>query len=341
MKTNPYIFIGVIILSGVLAVSSAWATTGSCQYAANGGSGMGGTGIIARGTGMGGTGITPDADLANLKLAGIVISSRGAVEARINGRTRLLAQGDQICVGETIVTPQSGMAQIRMVDDGLIAIQPQTELKIEKFSYSGTEQDSSLISLLKGTSRFVTGKLGKLHPQNDLIHTPYATIGVRGTDHVASVILPDNSAGYEAGTYDKVDQGITFIKTDKGEIDIHPNQVGMAVNMDEAPSLLNSIPYFYREDHAVKDKGDQSGQGKTGLGSAERNMDEPTRDETGKVGEIAHPSETESVPVEHPAHSIEMEIPESSNHLEIPHLPEMQETPSLPHLPDTPTMPES
>jgi len=334
MKTNPAIFIGTIFLSGVLAASGAWAATGNCKYAATGGTGMGGTGMLARGTGMGGTGITPGAELANLQLAGTVISSRGAVEARINGRTRLLAQGAQICVGETIVTPQSGMAQIRMVDDGLIAVQPQTELKIEKFAYNGTEQDSSLISLFKGTSRFVTGKLGKLHPQNDLIHTPYATIGVRGTDHVATVILPGNRAGYAAGTYDKVIQGITFIKTEKGEIDIHPNQVGLAVNMDEVPALLNGIPDFYKEDAAVKEKGDQSAQDKTGVGSADKKTEEPAREQTGKGAEFAHPSEPGSTSGETHGNTPEIDSPES------PSVPDTEETPSIQEVPEIPSTPQ-
>ena len=168
MKFNRNIYLRAILLSGALLTSSAWAASGSCTYAASGtgiggtgisGTGMGGTGIIAKGTGMGGTGMKPGIEIAELKVAGNVIYSRGPVEAQSNGRTRPLAKGDPVCVGETIVTLQSGMVQIRMVDDGLIAIRPQTQLKIEKFAFNGTDQDSSLIFLFKGASRFVTRKL--------------------------------------------------------------------------------------------------------------------------------------------------------------------------------------
>ena len=177
MKSNLNAYLQAILFSSAVLTSSAWAATGSCTYTASGtgGTGMGGTGIIAKGTGMGGTG----SELPGLKLAGRVMFSHGTVEAQSNGRSRVLVKGDPVCVGETIVTAQSGMAQIRMVDDGMIAIRPQTQLKIEKYAYNGTDTDASMISLLKGASRFVTGKLGKLHPQFDLIRTPNATIGVR------------------------------------------------------------------------------------------------------------------------------------------------------------------
>lgn len=344
MKNNPAIHIWAIFLSGVLATSSAWAASGSCNYAASGtgmggtgisGTGMGGTGMLARGTGMGGTGMKAGSELAELKVAGSIISSSGPVAAQSNGRTRLLAKGDSVCVGETIVTQQSGMAQIRMMDDGLIAIRPQTELKIEKFAFNGTEQDVSLISLFKGASRFVTGKLGKLHPQFDLIQTPNATIGVRGTDHVATVILPGNSAGYPAGTYDKVNQGITFIRTEKGEIDIHPNQVGLAESMNEVPALLNAIPEFYKDDSSLNEKGEQSETERSGAGAADGKMEGSSREQAGKEGgEIPHPAGPESSSGETHGNAPEIESPES------PSVPDTEETPSIQEVPEIPSVPE-
>ncbi|MEO6829043.1 MAG: hypothetical protein ABI164_04475, partial [Acidobacteriaceae bacterium] len=113
MKNNPAISMWAIFLSGMLVTSSVWATSGSCTYAASGtgiggtgisGSGMGGTGMLAKGTGMGGTGMKAGTEIAQLKVAGNVISSSGSVEAQSNGRIRNLAKGDSVCVGETIVT---------------------------------------------------------------------------------------------------------------------------------------------------------------------------------------------------------------------------------------------
>ena len=331
MKSNPVIYISAIFLSAMLAASSVWAASGSCAYTASdsgiggtgiSGTGMGGTGMLAKGTGMGGTGMKQGIEAAGLKLAGNVIYSHGPVEAQSNGRTRLLAKGDPVCVGETIVTAQSGMVQIRMVDDGLIAIRPRTQLKIEKFAFNGTDQDSSMISLFKGASRFITGKLGKMHPQNDLIHTPNATIGVRGTDHEAVVILPGGA--YPSGTYDKVNMGITFIRTDKGEIDIHPNQVGLAADMAKLPALLNTVPDFYKVDPSMRGGNEQSEHGKSGEGSS--------REKAGKGAEYGHPSKTGHGKVESRDDYLDLKSPGSNSHME---MPDTQEMPSSQQLPET------
>lgn len=317
MKSKRNTYLKAILLSSILLTSSAWAASKTCIYSTSG-SGMGGTGIIAKSPGMGGTG----SELPGLKVAGNVMYSHGPVEAQSNGRSRKLAKGDPVCVGETIVTAQSSMAQIRMVDDGMIAIRPQTQLKIEKFAYNGTGNDVSLISLLKGASRFVTGKLGKMHPQFDLIRTPNATIGVRGTDHVATVILPGNSGGYPSGTYDQVIQGVTFIRTDKGEIDIHPNQVGLAVNMEALPELLKTIPEFY--------KIDPSGKGKSEQESSDKKAGGHFREQPEKGDEFSNHGESGFSTRESRDSHMDLSSPESSSSMEMSHTSEMPSTQQTP-----------
>ena len=177
-----------------------------------------------------------------------------------------------------------------------------------------------------------------------MIRTPNATIGVRGTDHEATVILTGDNRGYPAGTYDKVNQGITFIRTDKGEIDIHPDQAGFAANMVEMPALLKEIPEFYKNDSSMKDQNSMSEQGKKGEGLADKKTDGHSREQAGKGAEFSRQPETESTSSESPGRSLDMDIPESSAPAETPDapsLPELPETPSLPETPETPTLPEA
>ena len=328
MKFNRNTYLRTLFLLGALAMSfgDVWAASSSCIYPASG-SGIGGTGIVAKGTGMGGTGIKPRIEPGDeLQLAGNVISSRGSAEAQSHGRSRLLAKGDAVCVGETIVTSQSGMLDIKMTDDGLVAVRPRTQLKIEQFAYNGTDKDSSLFSLLKGASRFVTGKLGKLHPQNDLVKTPNATIGVLGTDHEVTVILPSESGNYPSGTYDKVNQGITFIRTNKGQIDIYPNQVGLAVNEKEMPTLLKDVPNFNFINPAMKDEGGSSpGEDHKDESSGESKPLDSPEEHSGRT-ESAHPGETNTPSGEHPG--IDMEHPESPSLFESPSVLESPEMPT-------------
>lgn len=297
MKLRQIDLLRRVALLATLAVygGSAWATTGGCIYARSG-TGMGGTGSIAQRVSVG-------------KIAGNVILSRGAVKAQSRGYTRSLAKGDTVCVGETIVTAKSGSAQIRMADDGMITVRPQTKFKIKKFVYRGTRKDNSLFALLRGALRVVTGKIGHRNPQNDLISTPTATIGVRGTDHEATVIL--SGGKYPAGTYDKVNTGVTFIRTEKGEVDIHPNQVGFVANPGDIPVLLKELPEFYG-----------AGAGR------ERGAAEAGGREAGESGHrgTEHPGEHRGIPEGAGQHIERPEHPEVPEGMEIPEAPETPES---------------
>jgi hypothetical protein len=179
-----------------------------------------------------------------MQVAGNVTDNQGTVEARSNGRSRIIAKGDPVCVGETIMTAQSSV-QIKMIDDGIISVRPQTQIKIEKLVYSGTNRDKSLLSLLKGACRIITGKIGKLNPQNDVFKTPAAIIVARGADHEVTVILPTDKGEYPSGTYDKVNNGTALIRTERGEVEIHANQVGFVEDSKELPAVMKEIPGFY------------------------------------------------------------------------------------------------
>lgn len=326
--------VAVILLMMALATScgSVWASSSNCAYP-HSGTGMGGTGSIARGTGMGGTGISPGATA--MQFAGNVTSSQGIVEAQRDGNTRRLAQGDVVCVGETIMTSQSGTVQMKMADHALIAVRPLTQLKIEKYAYGGTSKDRSLIALLEGTARFATGYIGKAYPQNDLIRTPTATIGVHGTDHEATVILPNEKAGYPSGTYDKVNSGVTFIRTEKGQIDIHPNQVGFAASAGELPTLLKEIPGFYSINPSMRQEGISFKEEKNDEGSAESKKVEHL-ERSGEENRSGNPVETEIPSLEHPDVPNGIEVPESPALPELPQLPERPEAPATPERPELP-----
>ncbi len=226
------------LLLALCVCSCAWAAP-RCSFPPSE-TGIGGTGTPQEGSGIGGTG---------MPFAGKVTLVQGKVEAQSGGQTRVLAAGDPVCVGETIATAAAALVQIRMLDDGIIAVRPETRLKIEKFAYAGAKDDTSLVALLTGAIRVVTGKLGRSHPENDLIRTPSGTIGVRGTDHEAMVILPHRGGKYAPGVYDRVSQGATYIRNGKGEVEIHPNQVGFAASTSKHPMLLERTPEFYHYDY--------------------------------------------------------------------------------------------
>ena len=224
------VLLKTLILLGGLLAAPAWA---ACAIGE--GTGMGGTGIVAEGTGMGGTGI----------VAGRVMFSHGNVVALNNGHSRSLTKGDAVCVGDTIQSAKAASAQLVMVDQEMIAVRSETKIRIDSYSYRKKSDDNIALALLDGAARIISGHIGKRLPQNDLVKAGNVTIGIRGTDHEAVVVLPGQSTAYPAGVYDKVNSGRTFIKTSRGTIDINPNQVGFASGHTGTPRLLQFMPAFY------------------------------------------------------------------------------------------------
>jgi hypothetical protein len=72
-----------------------------------------------------------------------------------------------------------------MVDGGLLAIRPDTQMKFDEYKFSGKEDGSErgVMSLLRGGFRTITGAIGRINKNNYRVNTPTATVGIRGTDH--------------------------------------------------------------------------------------------------------------------------------------------------------------
>jgi len=153
---------------------------------------------------------------------------------------------DSIFEGESIATGTNGEVHLRMEDGGFIAVRPGTKMRIARFRAQGDESDVMTIGLLEGTLRSITGWIAKFGPNNYQVRTPTTTIGVRGTDH-EPFHIPAGSPLGEPGTYDKVNQGGTYMQTAQGRVDIAPGRAGFAhLGRAERPRVLESIPAHFR-----------------------------------------------------------------------------------------------
>src|SRR5438046_1327984 len=153
---------------------------------------------------------------------------------------------DSIFEGESIATGPNGEVHLRMEDGGFIAVRPGTRMRIARFRAQGDEADVMTIGLLEGTLRSITGWIAKYGRDNYQVRTPTVTIGVRGTDHEPFHIPAGSSAG-EPGTYDKVNQGGTYLRTAQGRVDVAPGRAGFAgLRRAERPRVLASIPAHFR-----------------------------------------------------------------------------------------------
>jgi len=101
-----------------------------------------------------------------------------------DGRSRPLAKGAELASGETIDTG-SGRAQVRFTDGAQVSLAPQTQFRIDDYSFAGKADGSEkgFFSLLRGAMRTITGLVGRTNRDNYKVNTTVATIGIRGTEY--------------------------------------------------------------------------------------------------------------------------------------------------------------
>jgi hypothetical protein len=163
------------------------------------------------------------------------------------GSERPASKGSPVDVGDTIATAKNGMAQIKMGDGAIVVVQPESRVTVAEYHYTGAEDGTERVQfrLEQGGIRALTGAIGHTHKSNYSIETPIAHIGVRGTDHESYYFPAGRDAGVAPGVYNKVNTGLTFIRTEGGEVEVPPNQVGYAASARDLPKLLTAVPDFF------------------------------------------------------------------------------------------------
>ena len=100
-----------------------------------------------------------------------------------DGTSKVLSVKSEILEGDTLKTELNTFARIKFTDGSEVVLRPETVFKVDAYSYNTAQkqQDSFLVSLIKGGMRSVTGLLGKRSPEQFKLNAQTATIGIRGT----------------------------------------------------------------------------------------------------------------------------------------------------------------
>ena len=188
---------------------------------------------------------------------GSVDSLEGEVRIVTAGVERAAAAGAEINQGDLVRTGDNAWVLLAMTDGGSLTLRPNSQLRFDTYRYDASAaaaQNSMFISLLTGAFRSVTGLIGRVNRAGYQITTPTSTIGIRGTDHEPAYYPAGAPGGQEPGTYDKVNQGESFIRNPRGEVSLRPGQSGFVhFNASTAPRLLPRAPAFYQT-HAALDQ---------------------------------------------------------------------------------------
>lgn len=107
----------------------------------------------------------------------------------LDNSTHTLYKGDLINAGDKLETSKNGRLQIRFTDGSILSLKPNSIFSVEKYSFSRDtpEQGNVVFNFVRGGFRTISGAIGKVNRMNYRMNTPFATIGIRGTDYSASV----------------------------------------------------------------------------------------------------------------------------------------------------------
>jgi hypothetical protein len=120
------------------------------------------------------------------EIIGRVLVAAGDVRAVRSGLEVPLQYTSPIEAGDRVRTGSASHAQIRLTDESIISLRPDTEFAFTDYRYTGKDDGSerALLRLIKGGLRTITGLVGRRNHQNYRLETPTATIGIRGTHYV-------------------------------------------------------------------------------------------------------------------------------------------------------------
>ncbi|MFZ5723182.1 MAG: FecR family protein [Pseudomonadota bacterium] len=115
--------------------------------------------------------------------AGMLLSAYGNVKATgADGVDRELKRRSAVFAGDLILTGSGSSAQVKFSDGAIVAVKPGTRLKIDDYRYqSGASGNTSVMSLLQGGFRTISGAIARSDRSAYKVNTPVATIGIRGT----------------------------------------------------------------------------------------------------------------------------------------------------------------
>jgi hypothetical protein len=114
--------------------------------------------------------------------AGTVTQLSGPLFAqKADGRTKVLAGGSVVDVGDTLLTGKDTYAEVRFADSGTVTLQSDTRLAIEAFAFDKARAagDRAELKLVDGGVKVVSGVIGARSPGRHILKTAFGAIEVR------------------------------------------------------------------------------------------------------------------------------------------------------------------
>lgn len=124
---------------------------------------------------------------------------------RADGTRVALQIGDAVFAGDIVESSADAGIGILLADETALSMGAEALLVLDELVYDPAAQEGSMaLSVLRGVFTIVSGQVSKTDPEAMLVHTPMATIGIRGTqlginlsgEHGMSVVLMEEADGF-------------------------------------------------------------------------------------------------------------------------------------------------
>jgi hypothetical protein len=115
-------------------------------------------------------------------VAGRIKISTGSAFVVRDGAQVPAQVGQVVYETDGLRTGDDGKVGVTLNDDTRLSLGPNSELKLERFTYAPADSGFGLVlKFIKGASTYVSGRIAKLAPDSVRLETPASIIGVRGT----------------------------------------------------------------------------------------------------------------------------------------------------------------
>ena len=115
-------------------------------------------------------------------------SVRGQTTLERDGTKRPARAGEPLFAKDRLTTAADGYAGVGFRDQSSLAIGPNSDVDLSKFSFNATtHQGEQQVRLRSGSLASISGKVAKASPESVQFNTGTMTLGVRGTQFVAEI----------------------------------------------------------------------------------------------------------------------------------------------------------
>lgn len=201
------------------------------------------------------------------KAAAHVVQQDGIVSALDGkGGERALSPGAAVFEGERIRSLEDSSAVLLFRDEGKVTLQPSSTFEISEYRYQAQDAGNgrSVIRLLAGGIRALTGVIGKTRQENVKFVTPVATVGIRGTGldgYCQGSCMADEPGGnapksglgvplgavHAGGFYSNTWQGAVEICNDAGCVMQPEGRSTYTASHDRLPQIIPHLPEIMRQ----------------------------------------------------------------------------------------------